>query len=40
MLGLADSYQVRKGVVDEETLKFYRRNAEAYAGWAKAHPPG
>jgi SAM-dependent methyltransferase len=23
-------------VVDEETLNFYRRNAEAYAGWAKA----
>jgi len=22
--------------VDEETLGFYRRNAEAYAGWAKA----
>jgi SAM-dependent methyltransferase len=22
--------------VDEETLRFYRRNAEAYAGWAKA----
>jgi SAM-dependent methyltransferase len=22
--------------VDEETLNFYRRNAEAYAGWAKA----
>jgi SAM-dependent methyltransferase len=22
--------------VDEETLDFYRRNAEAYAGWAKA----
>jgi len=22
--------------VDEETLQFYRRNAEAYAGWAKA----
>jgi SAM-dependent methyltransferase len=23
-------------VVDEDTLQFYRRNAEAYAGWAKA----
>jgi SAM-dependent methyltransferase len=22
--------------VDEDTLQFYRRNAEAYAGWAKA----
>ena len=22
--------------MDEETLQFYRRNAEAYAGWAKA----
>jgi SAM-dependent methyltransferase len=22
--------------VDDETLQFYRRNAEAYAGWAKA----
>ena len=22
--------------MDEETLRFYRRNAEAYAGWAKA----
>ena len=22
--------------LDEETLRFYRRNAEAYAGWAKA----
>jgi hypothetical protein len=26
----------RKRIADEETLQFYRRNAEAYAGWAKA----
>jgi SAM-dependent methyltransferase len=24
------------GAVDDDTLQFYRRNAEAYAGWAKA----
>ena len=22
--------------MDDDTLQFYRRNAEAYAGWAKA----
>ena len=24
------------GAADDDTLQFYRRNAEAYAGWAKA----
>jgi SAM-dependent methyltransferase len=27
---------VSASAVDDETLQFYRRNAEAYAGWAKA----
>jgi len=27
---------VRKADVDDDTLRFYRENAEAYAGWAKA----
>jgi SAM-dependent methyltransferase len=27
---------VSESTVDDETLQFYRRNAEAYAGWAKA----
>jgi SAM-dependent methyltransferase len=27
---------VRKADVDDDTLQFYRQNAEAYAGWAKA----
>jgi SAM-dependent methyltransferase len=27
---------VRKAEVDDDTLQFYRRNAEVYAGWAKA----
>ena len=25
-----------RGAADDDTLQFYRRNAEAYAGWAKA----
>jgi hypothetical protein len=24
------------GAADDDTLQFYQRNAEAYAGWAKA----